>query len=123
MSRGRSTKPANPDDVFTPAQTSCQLFMNIEGRQNSPRSWWRNWLMAGTFFWFIGAVVESAYTADRSSDVLRKRAKAQKAQNERDALAEQMGKSKAKLMKSYQSSVRFKDVAGQDMVVQEFRPS
>ena len=29
------TKPANPDDVFTPAQTSCQLFMNIRP-WNSP---------------------------------------------------------------------------------------
>ena len=114
------TKPANPDDVFTPAQTSCQLFMNIRPWNYAVHGA-RNWLMAGTFFWFIGAVVKSAYTADRSSDVLRKRAKAQKAQNERDALAEQMGKSKAKLMKKHQSSVRFKDVAGQDMVVREFQ--
>lgn len=114
------TKPANPDDVFTPAQTSCQLFMNIRP-WNYAIHGARNWLMAGTFFWFIGAVIQSAYTADRSSDVLRKRAKAQKKQNERDALADEMGKSKAKLMKKHQSSVRFKDVAGQDMVVREFQ--
>ena len=114
------TKPVNPDDMFTPHQTSCQLFMNIKP-WNMAIHGARNWLMAGTFFFVIGALFQSGYAAERSSDVLRKRAKVKKQSNERDALADQMGKSKAKKLKKNQSTVRFSDVAGQDMVVNEFQ--
>ena len=118
--RAFHAKPANPDDLFTPPQTSCQLFMNVSP-WNYAIHGARNWLMAGTFFWFIGWVISSAYAADRSANVLRRRAKTQRQQSERDALAQEMGKSKAKLVKKNQSTVRFSDVAGQDMVVSEFQ--
>jgi cell division protease FtsH len=114
------TKPINPDDMFTPHQTSCQLFMNIKP-WNMAIHGARNWLMAGTFFFIVGAIFQSAYQADRSADVLRKRAQIKKQQNERDALADEMGRSKAKKLKKNQSKVRFSDVAGQDMVVSEFQ--
>ncbi|CEG00306.1 P-loop containing nucleoside triphosphate hydrolase [Ostreococcus tauri] len=113
-------KPANPNDMFTTPESSCQVFMNISP-WNYAIHGARNWIMAGTFFWFIGWVISSAYAADRSADVLRKRAKTQRQANERDALASEMGKSKAKLVKKNQSNVRFSDVAGQDMVVSEFQ--
>ena len=114
------TKPHNPEDLFTPAQTPCHLFMNIKP-WNVGVHGARNWLMASTFFYLAGTVCKGVIQADKDPEVKKRRALRQKMKNERAALAGQMGKSKAKLVKKNQSKVRFKDVAGQDMVVNEFQ--
>jgi len=114
------TVDANPYDIYALKQTSCQLFMNIKP-WNMAINGGRNWLMAGTFFWFISQCFRAQYMYERSSEVLNAKAKVQKMKNERDALAARFGKSKAKKLKKNASTTRFADVAGQDAVVNEFQ--
>jgi len=111
---------ANPNDPYAIKQTPVHLYMNIKP-WNMAIDGARNWLMAGTFFWFISQCVKAQHLYERSSDVLKAKAKLRKMQNERDALAAQFGRSKAKKMKKNKSTTRFSDVAGQDLVVDEFQ--